>query len=570
MRPRKYIRSGRAAPQNSSTSAQVIPLRAAADRGYRPNAVEPASSKVQSGYQVRNDLDTQLSLERQRLTAHDLQSVLCSTDVAIILLDTDLTIRFFTPATKLLFDVIPGDIGRPLTDMSSLACEGALVSDARKVLQSLEPIEREIETRSGAWYVRRILPYRAEGQGIEGIVITFADISHQKEAAAALECARVRADSANVAKSRFLAAASHDLRQPLQTLVLLQELLAKVVVGEKAKKLIGRLDRTLGSMSGMLNALLDVDQIEAGTACAEFETFRIDALLDRVTADLACQAEAQRIALRLVPCTLSVCSDPRLLEQMIRNLVSNALKYTKRGRVLLGCRRRNENLSIEVWDTGVGIPEGQLEEIFEEYRQLDNSDRDRSLGLGLGLSIVRRLGSLLDHPVQVRSQFGKGSVFSIEVSQSRGGMPERAEHGACSVQGKQSIPMAVEVMKADASDFLEKPLRGVELLVGVTCALELSRDSGKLTESHKDAADHLASLTRRQHQIMEMVLAGHPSKNIAADLGISQRTVENHRASIMKKTGSRSLPALARLAFAAARNPEERPVSQARLNFLFA
>src|ERR1700689_5085602 len=99
MRPRKYIRSGRTAPSNSGTSAQVIPLRAAADRGYRPNAVEPASSKAQSGYQERNDLDTQLSLERQRLTAHDLQNVLCSTDVAIILLDTDLTIRFFTPAT---------------------------------------------------------------------------------------------------------------------------------------------------------------------------------------------------------------------------------------------------------------------------------------------------------------------------------------------------------------------------------------------------------------------------------------------------------------------------------------
>jgi two-component system, chemotaxis family, CheB/CheR fusion protein len=800
MRPRKYIPSEQAVPPNSAVSAQVIPLGAAAGRGYRPNTAEPGTLKLQrqSENQGRNDLNTQLSLERQRLTAHDLQNVLYSTDVAIILLDTDLTIRFFTPATKLLFNVIPADIGRTLTDLSSLASEAALVSDARKVLQSLEPIEREIEAISGAWYVRRILPYCPDGEGAEGIVITFADITHQKEAAASLEYARLQADSANVAKSRFLAAASHDLRQPLQTLVLLQELLAKVVVGEKAKKLLGRLDRTLGSMSGMLNALLDINQIEAGTVRTEFETFRIDALLDRVTADLACQAEAQRIALHLVPCTLSVCSDPRLLEQMIRNLVSNALKYTKRGRVLLGCRRRNGNLSIQVWDTGVGIPEGQLEDIFEEYHQLDNSARDRSLGLGLGLSIVRRLGRLLDHPVQVRSQLGKGSVFSIEVNQSRGGMPARTEDKACNIRGKHhravraetilvveddsevrnlleislsaeghqvvtandgaealdlldrsalqpglvisdfnlpngmdglcvasklrarlrrsvpviiltgdistktlrdiavqkcehlnkparlkelvaaierlvptsafsgnvraarigaaaamvpviyvvdddsgvrqairsmlehdgrlvedfedgesfldayrpgrnacllidanlpgisgldllrrlkkvgsplpavmitgqsDVPMAVEVMKAGASDFLEKPLRGVELLAGVARALELSRDSGKLMEWRKDAADHVASLTRRQHQIMDMVLAGHPSKNIAADLGISQRTVENHRASIMKKTGSGSLPALARLALAAACDPEERPVSQARFNFLLA
>jgi two-component system CheB/CheR fusion protein len=123
---------------------------------------------------------------------------------------------------------------------------------------------------------------------------------------------------------------------------------------------------------------------------------------------------------------------------------------------------------------------------------------------------------------------------------------------AIMITGQSDVPMAVEAMKAGASDFLEKPIRGPELLAGVGRALELSRDSGKLLEWRKEAADHLAGLTRRQHQIMEMVLAGHPSKNIAADLGISQRTVENHRASIMKKSGTRSLPALARLALAAA------------------
>jgi two-component system CheB/CheR fusion protein len=120
------------------------------------------------------------------------------------------------------------------------------------------------------------------------------------------------------------------------------------------------------------------------------------------------------------------------------------------------------------------------------------------------------------------------------------------------ITGNSDVPMAVEAMKAGASDFLEKPISGAELLDGVGRALESSRDSGKAMEWRKDAADHLVGLTQRQHQIMEMVLAGHPSKNIAADLGISQRTVENHRASIMKKTGVRSLPALARLAIAAA------------------
>src|ERR1700722_4616655 len=125
------------------------------------------------------------------------------------------------------------------------------------------------------------------------------------------------------------------------------------------------------------------------------------------------------------------------------------------------------------------------------------------------------------------------------------------------ITGQSDVAMAVEAMKAGASDFLEKPIHSVELLAGVGRALELSRDSGKLLEWRQEAADHLVGLTRRQHQVMEMVLAGHPSKNIAADLGISQRTVENHRASIMKRTGSKSLPALARLAFLASGGEEE-------------
>ena len=130
----------------------------------------------------------------------------------------------------------------------------------------------------------------------------------------------------------------------------------------------------------------------------------------------------------MVPCSLSIRSDPRLLEQMIRNLLSNALKYTRRGKVLLGCRRRDGMLSIEVWDTGIGIPDAELQAIFEEYHQLDNAARERSRGLGLGLSIVQRLGNLLGHRVRVRSQPGKGSVFAIEVMLRTERTAPRLEH----------------------------------------------------------------------------------------------------------------------------------------------
>ncbi|MDO8838892.1 MAG: chemotaxis protein CheB [Parvibaculum sp.] len=752
-----------------------------------------AKEELQSLNEELTALNSQLqeTLEQHRTTANDLQNVLYSTDVATLFLDTDLKIRFFTPATKSLFSVIPSDIGRPLSDINSLAIDNTLPADARTVLESFASIEREVEAQNDVWFIRRILPYRTSDNRVEGVVITFVDITAQRLTAKALEDARRQADLANVAKSRFLAAASHDLRQPLQTLALLQGLLAKKVKGESEKKLIARLDATITSMSSMLNTLLDLNQIEAGTVRPVAVNVRIDDLFSRIQEEFSYIAKAQDINFRLVPCSLWVHSDPQLLEQMIRNLLSNAFKYTMHGEVLLGCRRRGERLSIEVLDTGIGIAESDISKIFNEYYQVDNAARERNRGLGLGLSIVRHLGKLLKHPVRVWSSPGKGSMFCIDVprapveaphpAQSRrrdvgsrtdievrhtgtilvieddsevrellelflasdghrvvtapdgvtalhlvardniqpdiviadynlpnglngleataklrerfgarlpvfiltgdistdvlraiafqdclqlnkpvkpeelanalqrvlktvapaASEPRRAgtkialdepdtpiifvvdddgqirdafrelleaegfavevyadaeaflnayrpgreacllideklpgmdglgllqrldeinhQFPAIMITGNGDVPMAVQAMKAGVADFIEKPVESAELLASVRRALERSRDKNKLLAWHEEAAKHVAGLTPRQRQIMEMVLAGDPSKNIAADLKISQRTVESHRAAIMKKTGSKSLPALARLALAAASRLDEPP-----------
>ena len=213
----------------------------------------------------------------------------------------------------------------------------------------------------------------------------------------------------------FWRPASHDLRQPLQTLSLLQGLLAKTVQGDKAQSLIARQDDTLVSMAAMLDALLDINQIEAGFIQAEKQSFPIGELLLRKRDEFDYSVTAKGLQFHVVDCALEVHSDPRLLRQIIHNLLSNALKYTEEGRILLGCRRRGAMLSVEVWDTGIGIPEGELQSIFDEYHQVDNHARERSRGLGLGLSIVQRLSTLLDHPVRVRSREGRGSMFAIEV-----------------------------------------------------------------------------------------------------------------------------------------------------------
>jgi two-component system CheB/CheR fusion protein len=767
---------------------------------YQSTNEELLTSKeeLQSLNEELTALNSQLqeTLERQRTTSNDLQNVLYSTDVATLFLDIDLNIRFFTPATRSLFNVIPSDIGRPLADLNSLAADSLLPADARTVLQTLAPLEREIEAQSGAWYARRVLPYRTQDNGVEGVVVTFVDITERRHAADALEAAKRQAEVANLGKSRFLAAASHDLRQPLQTLSLIRGVLAKRITegkNEEALKLVARLDETAAGMSGLLDALLDINQIEAGTLRAERVDFPIDDLLDRLRDEFTYYAQAQGLALHVVGCGLSVHSDPRLLEQMIRNLLSNALKYTRQGKLLVGCRRHKGLLSIEVWDTGIGIPAEELDAIFEEYHQLDNAARERSRGLGLGLSIVQRLGNLLDHRVHVRSRPGTGSVFAIEVALaasetvlevelrrpgtsdemaeevdhtgtiliveddpdvrellelilndegyhtaaapdgtaalelvttgairpdliladynlpnglnglqltakvqerldraipvviltgdiSTGTLRDIASQGcvqvnkpmratelmqviqrllaqpqsaarlhappaplveaasgsrpptifivdddrqirealrslleedgravedfataesflkafrpgsegcllidaylpgmsgvellqqlsgesrrlpAIMITGQSDVPMAVQAMKAGAIDFVEKPVDRGELLASIERALEQSRDATKLSAWRESAAKHIAGLTPRQREIMELVLAGHPSKNIAADLGISQRTVENHRAAIMKKTGSKSLPELARLALAAASNDADEPI----------
>ncbi|MBW6401390.1 response regulator [Roseomonas sp. HJA6] len=740
-----------------------------------------SKEELQSLNEELTALNSQLqeTLERQRTTSDDLQNVLYSTDVATLFLDTNLRIRFFTPATKALFHVIANDVGRPLSDLRALAADDSLLADARAVLKTLAPSEREIEAPGGGWFMRRILPYRTHDARVEGVVMTFTDITERKHAARALEEAKQLAEQASVAKSRFLAAASHDLRQPLQTLVLLQGLLSKADMGAAAQKLVALLEPTLSAMTSMLNTLLDINRIETGTVSAELTNVPVNDILSTLREEYTYHARARGLVLRVVPCSLTIHTDPRLLEQVLRNLLSNALKYTRHGKVLLGCRRRAGGLRIEIWDTGIGIAPEALQAIFEEYHQADNAARERSRGLGLGLSIVRRLAAMLGHAVRVRSRPGHGSVFTIDVAlatEDAGGRPPHAAPGsdgarrrgmilvveddpevrdllalvlqeeghqaitapdgiaalemvsrrglhpdlvladynlpggmdgvqfattlrerlrhqvpvimltgdistdtlqkmllldcvrlhkpirlpdltealrdllgsavpassvattpspeavdvpvivvidddsqvraalravledegrlvedyangesfldsyrpgrevcllvdarlpgigglellrklqaaghelpAIMITGQGDVRMAVQAMRAGAADFIEKPVSRDELLAGIDRALDQARDSSKRLAWHESAARRIAGLTARQREVMERVLAGHPSKNIAADLGISQRTVENHRAAVMRKTGAASLPALARLALAADGNAE--------------
>ena len=241
-----------------------------------------------------------------------------------------------------------------------------------------------------------------------GITCVVSDISE-------LHKARAAAEQANETKTRFLAAASHDLRQPLHAIELFVAALEAAVDDEEAHALITDIREASEAAGRLLNALLDISELDRGMLEGRFEDFCIQKVLDGLQRVYGQQATEKGLRLRVVPCSRLVHSDPDLLERILGNLLSNAVRYTVEGSVLIGCRKKGGKLRIEVWDSGPGIPRAERSAIFEEFHQLDNPARDRRKGVGLGLSIVHRLASILGHDVFLKSWQGKGSMFGVEL-----------------------------------------------------------------------------------------------------------------------------------------------------------
>lgn len=225
------------------------------------------------------------------------------------------------------------------------------------------------------------------------------------------------AESATLAKSRFLAAASHDLRQPTHALGLFVTRLGQLTHDAQAIDLLANMDRAVQAMRELLDALLDISRLDAGAVPVHLQAFALNDVFDQLKAELALMAAEKGLSLRVRPCNVWVMSDPVQIHRILLNLLSNALRYTRAGSVLLACRGKGEDgrAWIEVWDTGIGIAAEHQEAIFKEFYQVDNPERERSKGLGLGLNIVQRTARLLGHPLQLCSRSGQGSRFRIEL-----------------------------------------------------------------------------------------------------------------------------------------------------------
>lgn len=745
-------------------------------------ALECSENALESLHENLLTLNSQLHdlLEQQAQTGHLLQSLFFSTNVAVVCLDLDLKVSFFTPAANSIFLIRPTDVERPLSDLQWLAADPDLLRDAENAVSNQTAQEREIVNAQGRCYKRRTEPYRNHRNEVDGVIISYADVTDQNLAVQAQRSAVEQLQQTRFGKTRFLSAVSDDLRQPLQTLALSLNLLARDEKRHTSSALIATMEHSVRTMSDILNTMLDIDQIEAGVISFELEDIHVHELLQGVCSEFEYQVEANSLELKVVRSSAVIRADRRFFQRIVRGLLANAIRCIGKGRISVGCRRRGDRLRIEVWEAGTGAPAAELEDIFNDERQAKATSRTEP---DLGLSIVQRLADLLGYQIRVSSKVGYGSVFSVDVplaeidlvpqptretdnvetasalSEKRAGeifivdddpdcrnllelllskqghsiskardltaalallgsgkklpdllivdfnlpgqldgcglarimissigvktpaiiltdaiaaetrkmitalgftpidkpvrpeiledeinrLLQRAEPNrsttrqealigssrprvvivddhekfneilsaqltargysvtsfSCGatflsqladlgadgeaicflvgaylgsidglsivhtiselipsarvimVTGASDVQLAVRALKGGVIDFFEKPIDFPELVLAIDEALKTSRDRTLSEQDRAEAASALSNLTPREQDVLKGVLAGRPNKNIAADLGISQRTVESHRASVMAKTNCRTLPELVRLAIRA-------------------
>lgn len=244
----------------------------------------------------------------------------------------------------------------------------------------------------------------------------FTENQIRAQAEEEMRLAKQQAETANASKTHFLAAASHDLLQPLNAARLFASVLTNQVTDTKLLETTQHLDNSLKAAEELLSTLLDISKLDAGAIQPKINAFALDEILSPLTAEFNVMAEKRGLELKFVPTKAWVKSDPQMLRRIIQNFLSNALRYTSSGKVLLGCRHTAKRISIEVWDTGPGIPQSRLTDIFQEFRRLDTPDKHNEKGLGLGLSIAERMAKVLGHQISVSSEYGKGTVFRLSLN----------------------------------------------------------------------------------------------------------------------------------------------------------
>ncbi|HWA47012.1 MAG TPA: NahK/ErcS family hybrid sensor histidine kinase/response regulator, partial [Dongiaceae bacterium] len=287
------------------------------------------------------------------------------------------------------------------------------ITEQRRSQHMLEAAKEDLE--------RRVYERTASLQELNETLVR--EVEERRRIARELRMAKVEAELANASKTQFLADASHDLLQPLNTARLFIASIQGRKLPRRTGDYVAKVDRALVNIEDILNILLDISKLESGRVNVQLAIVPLLPLMQSLRDEIAPLAERNGLELRMVPTSLHVRTDVRLLRRLLQNFLTNACRYTPQGRIVFGVRRRGGFAEISVGDTGIGIPKNKFDEIFAEFRRLADLT-GKSKGYGLGLSIVRRISRLLDHPVRVRSVVGQGSVFSVRVPLAE--MPDEA------------------------------------------------------------------------------------------------------------------------------------------------
>jgi PAS domain S-box-containing protein len=356
------------------------------------------------------------------LTAHLLGTVLQSAPDAIIIVDAGGSVLFVNAQVSELFGYTAAElIGQTIESLIPQRFLAAHVQHRREYAESVRVrpmgVCRDLFARrkDGSEFPVEVSlsPIRDGDRTL--VAAAIRDVTDHRAIQADLLAAREAAERANQAKSRFLATASHDLRQPLQTLTLLNGALRRTVHDSATQEILQHESQAIEAMTRLLNALLDISKLESGAIKPDITDFTVAVLLEEMRNEFAAIAQSKGLELRIEVAQLSVHSDASLVGQILRNLVSNAIKYTQKGWVALRCVPGQATLRIEIADTGIGIAADKLPAIYDEFYQISGSRGTSHDGYGLGLSIVRRLVELLGLKLDVRSEFGRGSVFTVEL-----------------------------------------------------------------------------------------------------------------------------------------------------------
>lgn len=341
---------------------------------------------------------------------------------SIVIIDDRGIVDSFNPAAERVFgyradEVIGRNVNILMPEPHHSAHDGYLDRYHRTGERRIIGIGREVEGRrkDGSTFPLELSVAEWQADGQRHYTGIMRDITDRKRIEDALRRAKEGAERANQAKSKFLAAASHDLRQPVQSLFFFAYALAEKLKDHPASTVLASMSESLDALRMLLDSLLDVSRLDAGVVQPAITEFAVGPLLDRLNREYAPRAAEKGLRLRYVPTRQWTRSDPVLLERLVRNVIENAVRYTESGGIVIGCRRSAQALEVQVVDSGIGIPEEHREEVFEEFAQIGNPERNRQHGLGLGLAIVKRLAALLGHRIVLRSQAGRGTAFGIIV-----------------------------------------------------------------------------------------------------------------------------------------------------------